>query len=99
MQRQLQNKSVLGQMYMFRGDQLGTINIMKDSTNIISLMEYKGKIAYASSIGMTELPDDYAEYMRVDSPSIVLFRKRKFGSRHIKKLGLDATLVLDLHSC
>lgn len=54
------------------------------------------KIAYASSIGMTELPDDYAEYMksRLSEYSAISVRESS-AVELLKGWGVDATLVLD----
>ena len=54
------------------------------------------KIAYASSIGMTELPADYAEYMksRLSKYSASSVRESSAVDM-LKGWGLDATLVLD----
>lgn len=54
------------------------------------------KIAYASSIGMTELPDDYAEYMKSRLSKYSAISVRESSAVNIlKSWGLDATLVLD----
>lgn len=54
------------------------------------------KIAYASSIGMTELPDDYAEYMKSRLSEYSAISVRESSAVNIlKNWGLDATLVLD----
>ncbi len=54
------------------------------------------KIAYASSIGMTELPDDYAEYMKSRLSEYSAISVRESSAVDIlKSWGLDATLVLD----
>lgn len=54
------------------------------------------KIAYASSIGMTELPDDYAEYMKRQLSRYNAISVRESSAVDmLKGWGLDATLVLD----
>lgn len=54
------------------------------------------KIAYASSIGMTELPADYAEYMKSQLSGYSAISVRESSAVDILKgWGLNSTLVLD----